>query len=338
MRFNHVSLSVADVARAQAFYEGLGLAAIVVDRDPDGAVRYVRLVFPQGDATLSLERGTPTPGGSTILYFECDDLEQRVRRLDDQGQSLKIETQPWLWREAHLHDPDGHRLCLYQAGSYRLDPPWRVPGSPSPLPEPVLPPAADPLSRFTWAQNRGYADAGIPSARDAEIARFVDGLAAATNEDREVAAERLDSTTTRVFITFAERAATLAVRRQEAGWVLRGLLALSLVWRHAVDVRPAIPVLGLLYDAAGRAGGLATDIFQRAAELAPGDVSPLFHDFLTRGDLDDILDEMGYQVGTDGQGFRYRRLWGEGKLDLDENGGGERPPLASPDDEDGWSG
>ena len=34
--------------------------------------------------------------------------------------------QPWLWREAYLRDPDGHRLCLYFAGPNRLDPPWRI--------------------------------------------------------------------------------------------------------------------------------------------------------------------------------------------------------------------
>jgi len=324
MRFNHVSLSVSDVARAQAFYESLGLVAIVIDREPDGTARYARLVFPQGDTTLSLERGSPAESAAT-LYFECDDIESRVRALNENGQTLKVETQPWLWREAHFRDPEGHRLCLYQAGSYRLDPPWRIPGSPSPLPEPAVSAAADPLARFAWSQNRGYLDAGIPSARDAEIARFLDGLAASTNEDREVAAERLDHTTTRVFITFAERAASLAVRRQEAGWVLRGLLALALIWRHANDVRPAIPVLGLLHDAARRAGGRPSDIFARAAELAPGDISPLFQDFLTRPDLEEILDEMGYQVGSDGQGFRYRRLWGDGKVDLEENDGMERP-------------
>ncbi|MEO1522796.1 MAG: hypothetical protein AAFU78_18740 [Cyanobacteria bacterium J06633_2] len=37
--------------------------------------------------------------------------------------------QPWLWREAHLRDPDGNRLILYHAGEYRKNPPWRL-GSP----------------------------------------------------------------------------------------------------------------------------------------------------------------------------------------------------------------
>ena len=33
----------------------------------------------------------------------------------------------WLWREARLADPDGHRLCLFHAGENRKHPPWRLP-------------------------------------------------------------------------------------------------------------------------------------------------------------------------------------------------------------------
>jgi len=37
-----------------------------------------------------------------------------------------IVAEPWLWREARLEDPAGNVVCLYHAGSNRLDPPWRV--------------------------------------------------------------------------------------------------------------------------------------------------------------------------------------------------------------------
>jgi len=33
---------------------------------------------------------------------------------------------PWLWREAHLKDPDGNNLILFYAGTNRKAPPWRV--------------------------------------------------------------------------------------------------------------------------------------------------------------------------------------------------------------------
>jgi hypothetical protein len=34
--------------------------------------------------------------------------------------------QPWLWREAYLHDLDGNVICLYHAGANRRNPPWRI--------------------------------------------------------------------------------------------------------------------------------------------------------------------------------------------------------------------
>jgi hypothetical protein len=43
---------------------------------------------------------------------------------------MRFESGPtdecWLWREAHLRDPDGNVICLFNAGANRLDPPWRV--------------------------------------------------------------------------------------------------------------------------------------------------------------------------------------------------------------------
>ncbi len=66
------------------------------------------------------------------VYFECDDLDDRVVRLKSAG--VRFDNDPvdqrWLWREAWLRDPDGNRLCLYFAGRNRIDPPWKV-GPPS---------------------------------------------------------------------------------------------------------------------------------------------------------------------------------------------------------------
>lgn len=53
----------------------------------------------------------------------------RVRaELKQEGVTFEQEptNQPYLWREAVLRDPDGHRLFLYYAGVNRLNPPWRL--------------------------------------------------------------------------------------------------------------------------------------------------------------------------------------------------------------------
>lgn len=36
--------------------------------------------------------------------------------------------EPYLWREAILLDPDGHRVFIYHAGEMRLSQTWRLTG------------------------------------------------------------------------------------------------------------------------------------------------------------------------------------------------------------------
>jgi catechol 2,3-dioxygenase-like lactoylglutathione lyase family enzyme len=124
MRFNHITLTVTDFERSKAFYGALGLTQIV-----DSPPRYARFQFPDGDATLSVEvtEETGPPSGSEI-FFECEALDETVAALKSKG--IAFEQDPtdmfYLWREAHLRDPDGHKLRLYFAGENRLNPPWKL--------------------------------------------------------------------------------------------------------------------------------------------------------------------------------------------------------------------
>jgi catechol 2,3-dioxygenase-like lactoylglutathione lyase family enzyme len=126
MRLNHVTLVVSELEAAKRFYRALGLVQIV-----DAPPRYARFVFPENEATLSIEvidGVTTSAAGGVQLYFECDDLDDRVAALKAAG--LRFQRDPedmqYLWREARLRDPDGHDICLYRAGPNRLDPPWRM--------------------------------------------------------------------------------------------------------------------------------------------------------------------------------------------------------------------
>lgn len=318
MRLTHVQLPCADVARSLVFYQGLGLAPLVLDHAPDGTLRYARLTFPEGDATLSLETGDPATAARVVVYFECDDLDARVATLRDGGYAFTAgpETKPWLWREATLIDPDGHRLCLFRAGSYRLDPPWRLPASRAAGGAvdggPALPEA------FLATHNQGYVDTGIPSGRDAQLAAFLEPLLATGDANavaRERAADALTAAYTATFLAYAERMASLAVRARDERPARLGTLAVALTWRGCVDVRPGIPVLGLLFDAARRAGADPRRLFEESAALCPADIAPVLRDFLRREDLDEIAEEMGFSGGRDRDGFRYRRLWGAGRVD-----------------------
>jgi catechol 2,3-dioxygenase-like lactoylglutathione lyase family enzyme len=124
MNLNQVTLPSSDVVRGASFYRKLGFTQIV-----DNPPTYVRFECPEGGATFSLHRvenATADPG--VVVYFECQDLDRTYSDLVAAG--IAFESAPadqtWLWREAYLKDPDGNRLCLFQAGKNRRHPPWRL--------------------------------------------------------------------------------------------------------------------------------------------------------------------------------------------------------------------
>lgn len=117
-RLNQVTLPTDDYAASCAFYAKLGLRQIVGTDD----AHYARFEAA-GGATLSIESGArPT------VFFECEDLDAEVARLQGEGMTFdQLPTdQNWLWREARLTDPAGNAVCLYQAGENRRYPPWRL--------------------------------------------------------------------------------------------------------------------------------------------------------------------------------------------------------------------
>ena len=77
---------------------------------------------------IKLKVNKVATGNGITIYFEEDNLDKLVAALQKKGfkftQLPKDET--WLWREAHLLDPDGNRLIIYKAGKNRKNPPWRI--------------------------------------------------------------------------------------------------------------------------------------------------------------------------------------------------------------------
>ena len=124
MQLNQVTLPAVDVETSVNFYCGLGLRLIV-----RALPRYARFECPDGGSTFSLHQVSTQPETSAaVLYFECEDLDAKVRYLQANGYIFTEEPkdESWLWREARLTDPSGNVICLYWAGENRRNPPWRV--------------------------------------------------------------------------------------------------------------------------------------------------------------------------------------------------------------------
>ena len=123
MELNQVTLPARDMTASVAFYRSMGFELIVE------AQHYARFKSLKGEATFSLSVCDATAAPSrTVLYFECADLDMQVHALQAKGMQFTQEPkdEPWLWREARFVDPSGNEICLYHAGVYRLNPPWRA--------------------------------------------------------------------------------------------------------------------------------------------------------------------------------------------------------------------
>jgi hypothetical protein len=110
MILNQVTLPALNVAVSVEFYCRMGFQQIV------DAPHYARFKCPEGDASFSVHLvGAPLAPSAVVVYFETRHLDERVKVLKQRGFTF-----------SRLLDPSENVLCLYWAGTNRLDPPWRV--------------------------------------------------------------------------------------------------------------------------------------------------------------------------------------------------------------------
>lgn len=124
MNLNQVTVPSSNVKRSIVFYQKLGLELIV-----ESIPNYARFLCPDGASTFSLHLQNDLPKGEgVIVYFECENLDDKVEQLVKKGLEFSelANDKGWLWREARLLDPDGNRLILFYGGENRINPPWRV--------------------------------------------------------------------------------------------------------------------------------------------------------------------------------------------------------------------
>ena len=108
MNLNQVTIPSRDLSRSVPFYEKIGLKLIVCSLP-----HYARFECPAGSSTFSIHQTNNLPQGDGIyVYFECENLDERVNTLIEAG--IEFEELPtdkrWQWREARLKDVDGNQL------------------------------------------------------------------------------------------------------------------------------------------------------------------------------------------------------------------------------------
>lgn len=122
MNLNQITLPAVDIEESTAFYLKLGFTQIVKGD------YYARFLCPEGNSTFSIHLSSSKNNSDSIIYFECNDVDEVYKRLKEKGLEFKSEPkdEKWLWREARLLDPSENEICIYTAGENRINPPWRV--------------------------------------------------------------------------------------------------------------------------------------------------------------------------------------------------------------------
>ncbi|MFY0672955.1 MAG: VOC family protein [Bacteroidia bacterium] len=123
MNLNQVTIPCTDIHKSIEFYKKLGLKLIVHSHN-----EYARFLCPNGNSTFSLHKVASKTSNNTWVYFEVDDLAEKIANLKANKISIEedIKQQPWLWTEARLKDPYGNQIIIYHAGENRINPPWRL--------------------------------------------------------------------------------------------------------------------------------------------------------------------------------------------------------------------
>lgn len=116
-------LSVADLKRALAMYEGVLGGRKIYQFPPEGEPGFVTLAFGETEIGLGvLGEGVgihgralrPAIGHRIELCFNVDDVDETVAALAKLGLTVALAPvdQPWGERAAYIEDPDGNLVML----------------------------------------------------------------------------------------------------------------------------------------------------------------------------------------------------------------------------------
>jgi hypothetical protein len=160
------------------------------------------------------------------------------------------------------------------------------------------------------AQQRfaSYGPSPLPNSRDDAVEKFIEATRSAGPRDVAAVSARASERGRRVLRAYAERTASLAVRRKDAQLLVRGVVALVMGGLDQ-NTPEALMVMPLIEHSAQLLDVDLASIFEQAASCVghPGTVSLML--WLTRAPDDRTLESMGFVVTADEGGFRYKLNW-----------------------------
>lgn len=153
-----------------------------------------------------------------------------------------------------------------------------------------------------------YGPSPIPNSRDDAVEQFIDRTRSAGPPATAAVTAHASERGRRVLRAYAERMASLAVRRRDVQLLVRAVVAVVLggLDQNALE---ALMVMPLIENSARLLDADLAAIFEKAADAVghPGSVNLML--WLTRAPEDRTLQSMGFVEAEDEGGFRYQLKW-----------------------------
>lgn len=147
----------------------------------------------------------------------------------------------------------------------------------------------------------------LPGVADERLGAMVDRLMAATPTERERFQQTLASGQRSLFGIFGHRAATLAMRQEERGWLLRGLVGTA-VANYTIPPKRNVEVgLAVFHHIARKLGENTVDLFDKAAEFGGEAIAAHLCAFGRRSDV--RLDSFGWREMHTPEGVQFKFEW-----------------------------
>jgi hypothetical protein len=151
----------------------------------------------------------------------------------------------------------------------------------------------------------GYGLSTLPNGRDDEVTAFVEQLRVDGPTAVAAVRRRITDAARDVLQAYAERMASLAVRRGDRAVLLNGVIA-NVVGGLDENLRESLMVMALIDDSAARLGVDLAKLFEEASKTVdhPGMINLVI--WLTRDEADRSLASMGFVASEDPDGFLYK--------------------------------
>jgi hypothetical protein len=164
------------------------------------------------------------------------------------------------------------------------------------------------IRQLNTARLAGWGASRIPTEIDDEITDLVKRYLELDDEDKKTVRLSVKRDQKFVFLAFAERMASLAIRLKSREPLMLAMMAMFLQIGIG-DVREDIIRLSLVHAAAEKLEIDPRSVFMESAQQFGLDDTSGLEAFLGRSDEDKSIKSMGYTEGLDQDGFRFVRTW-----------------------------